>query len=237
MNQELYISYCKKETKFTSKMMKKQAEINYKMRAILINWMVDMSSTLFKISDEERRDVLFLAVMILDRYSDKEVIRRADYQLIGAICMKIAFKYEGKMLFSCEQIMHYCCVDKDKMKATKDWIIKTEWHILKTLDYHISFINSYMILITLFECDGSSSIIRKMAGKLLESLIDKQQILFHKPSIVAASVLYITNVHYNKEDWSTKLRKMTKYKLLHFETCKDRIQGLVDFEQMTHEEE
>lgn len=228
MNHELYESYRSRETKFPTKLMKNQSELNCKMRVILIDWIIEVSHTVFDLTDDERLAVLFQTVMILDKYTEKAYISRSDYQLVGAICMRIAFKYECGLLLTINRVIHLTCRHKDDRKL----ILDKEMSILEELDYSISFINSYMLLITLFECDESDSVVRVAALKLLERLLVKHQMAVYNPSIVACSVLLMINIHYNKEQWSTKLRKMTKYKLKRLEKCKDMIQGLVDLKQI-----
>lgn len=69
--------------------MANQTEINENMRAILIDWMIDVHLK-FKLWPE----TLFLTVNLLDRYAAKNKIKKAELQLVGVSCMLIAAKYE-----------------------------------------------------------------------------------------------------------------------------------------------
>ena len=69
--------------------MTRQSDINEKMRAILIDWLVDVHLK-FKLVDE----TLFLAVNMIDRYLEKSEVSRQKLQLVGITSMFIASKYE-----------------------------------------------------------------------------------------------------------------------------------------------
>ena len=68
--------------------MKKQPDINEKMRAILIDWLVEVHLK-FKLYPE----TLYLTVNLIDRYLEKEEVMRQHLQLVGVTAMLIASKY------------------------------------------------------------------------------------------------------------------------------------------------
>lgn len=66
------------------------AAINLRMRAILVDWLVDVHSQ-FQLKEE----TLFLAIRILDDYcAVTEEISKRTLQLIGVTCLWMASKYE-----------------------------------------------------------------------------------------------------------------------------------------------
>ena len=69
--------------------MIKQEDINEKMRAILVDWLVEVHLK-FKLMPE----TLYLTVNLIDRYLEKEKIKRSQLQLVGVTAMFIASKYE-----------------------------------------------------------------------------------------------------------------------------------------------
>ena len=73
----------------SSNCLKGQTEINEKMRAVLISWLVEVHIK-FKLLPE----TLFLTVNIIDRYTEKRQVSRTNYQLLGVAAMLIASKYE-----------------------------------------------------------------------------------------------------------------------------------------------
>ena len=69
--------------------MSKQSDVNEKMRAILVDWLVDVHLK-FKLVNE----TLFLTVNLIDRYLEKAEVSRQKLQLVGITAMFIASKYE-----------------------------------------------------------------------------------------------------------------------------------------------
>ncbi|KAK9866112.1 hypothetical protein WJX84_002263 [Apatococcus fuscideae] len=70
-------------------MAKKQTDINAKMRAILIDWLVEVHQK-FKLLP----DTLFLTINIIDRFLQKKPVTRKNLQLVGVTAMLLAAKYE-----------------------------------------------------------------------------------------------------------------------------------------------
>lgn len=69
--------------------MGSQPDINEKMRAILIDWLVEVHLK-FKLVPE----TLYLTVNLIDRYLEKASVMREKLQLVGVTAMLIASKYE-----------------------------------------------------------------------------------------------------------------------------------------------
>ena len=69
--------------------MANQTEINSKMRKILIDWLIDVHLK-YRLLPE----TLFIAINLIDRYTERNTITRRKYQLVGVTCLMIAAKYE-----------------------------------------------------------------------------------------------------------------------------------------------
>ena len=69
--------------------MKKQPDINDSMRAILVDWLVEVSEE-YRLQSE----TLCLAVNYIDRYLSFMPVVRSRLQLVGTAAMLIASKYE-----------------------------------------------------------------------------------------------------------------------------------------------
>ncbi len=69
--------------------MARQADVNEKMRAILIDWLVDVHLK-FKLMPE----TLFLTVNLIDRFLEAKQVTRKHLQLVGVTAMLVASKYE-----------------------------------------------------------------------------------------------------------------------------------------------
>merc|ERR1719357_1414733 len=69
--------------------MKKQPDITNCMRAILVDWLVEVGEE-YKLQNE----TLYLAVNYIDRFLSSMSVQRAKLQLVGTAAMFIASKYE-----------------------------------------------------------------------------------------------------------------------------------------------
>ncbi len=69
--------------------MTKQVEINDKMRAILVDWLVEVHCK-FKL----RRETLYITITIIDKYLAQQLCSKAQLQLVGVSALLIACKYE-----------------------------------------------------------------------------------------------------------------------------------------------
>ena len=65
--------------------MTKQPDITFNMRAILVDWLVEVGEE-YKLHNE----TLYLAVNYIDRFLSFMSVQRAKLQLVGTACMFIA---------------------------------------------------------------------------------------------------------------------------------------------------
>jgi cyclin B len=113
--------------------MQNQNEINDQMRAILIDWLIDIHSKfLFK------PETLFLTVGIIDKYLSINRIVRANFQLLGVSAMLIACKQEEIFTLHIKDIVNI--TDK---AYTREEVLNMEQEILKSLQFRILTPTSY----------------------------------------------------------------------------------------------
>ena len=130
-------TYCREEKtlefKIKSNFMKNQKEINCRMRAIIVNWMIEVHDR-FKLLP----DTLFLGVIIYDRYmSIINDIDKNKLQLIGVTSLLIACKYEE--IFSPEMRDFICILDRE---YEKEDLMEEENNILKILKFEVIYPSS-----------------------------------------------------------------------------------------------
>ena len=65
--------------------MRKQPKINFDMRSILVDWLVEVGEE-YKLQNE----TLYLAVNYIDRFLSIMAVERDKLQLVGTACMFIA---------------------------------------------------------------------------------------------------------------------------------------------------
>lgn len=69
--------------------MDSQPEINSKMRAILVDWLIEVHRK-FELMPES----LYLTINIVDRFLSMKNVPRRELQLVGISSMLLACKYE-----------------------------------------------------------------------------------------------------------------------------------------------
>ena len=106
------------------------------MRAILIDWLVDVHLK-FKLVNE----TLFLTVNLIDRYLERAQVSRQKLQLVGITALFTACKYEEIYPPDLRDFVYV--TDK---AYTKKQILNMEGGILKELNFNITFSSSYLFL-------------------------------------------------------------------------------------------
>jgi hypothetical protein len=127
--------------------MRQQIEINQKMRAILLDWLVDVHLR-FNLRDE----TLFLSQFIIDSYIVNNQVQRSQLQLLGITAMLIASKYEEiyppqvplYLLFYYFQIKDFIHVT-DNAYNNED-VLRMEGQILISLKFDLSQVSSLIFL-------------------------------------------------------------------------------------------
>lgn len=69
--------------------MGSQPDVNAKMRAILVDWLIEVHKK-FELMPE----TLYLSINIVDRFLSLKVVSRKELQLVGISSMLLACKYE-----------------------------------------------------------------------------------------------------------------------------------------------
>lgn len=160
--------------------MNKQADINYKMRSILVDWLVEVHHK-FKLQTA----TLWLSVNILDRYLDCTVIQRSKLQLVGVTSLFIACKFEEQFppeVRDCVYITDYA--------YERDEVLKMETHILTALNYDILVPTGYHFLTRYLNCIKASERTRLVAAYYSERNLQEQDMLNVKPHHFAAAAVY-----------------------------------------------
>ena len=108
-----------------------QTNINEKMRAILIDWLIDVHLKFNLLSE-----TLFLTINIIDRYLEKKTINRNYLQLVGVTSLLIACKYEEIYPPETKALVYIT----DNAYEQKE-LIDMEVDILKTLNFDVTIVS------------------------------------------------------------------------------------------------
>jgi len=201
--------------KNVSDYMRFQTNVNSRMRAILVDWLISVHRKFRCLPS-----TLFLTVNLLDRYLSKMVVDKSSLQLIGCACMWIASKYHEIYAPEASDFAYI----SDYAFTIKN-LIEMESNVIFTLDFQIcvptilSFSERYLKIgcYQLIEKNKIEeyNLIQSLTHYLMEhSLLDYEYcVKFNvKPSLIAsAAIAYSllgTNIY---NEWPLFLEKETQY--------------------------
>ena len=104
-----------------------QKSINNKMRAILVDWLIDVHNRC-----EMKKKTLFQTIFIIDAFLSKNTIDKKDFQLLGMAALLIASK-ETEIIFP--SLSTFLALSN--FAYTKQELIDMEREVVKKLDFDI----------------------------------------------------------------------------------------------------
>ncbi|TNM93681.1 hypothetical protein fugu_001857 [Takifugu bimaculatus] len=126
---EIFDYLKQREEKFVlADYMHMQPSLNAEMRAILVDWLVEVQENF-----ELFHETLYLAVKMTDHYLSKTPVDREMLQLVGSTAMLIASKFEERSP-PCMEDFLYICDDAYR----REELISTEASMLQTLVFDIN---------------------------------------------------------------------------------------------------
>ncbi|PIB00988.1 G2/mitotic-specific cyclin-B [Cercospora beticola] len=181
--------------------MENQGELEWKMRGILVDWLLEVHAR-FRLLPE----TLFLAVNIIDRFLSCKVVQLDRLQLVGVTAMFIASKYEEVLSPHVQNFVH---VADDGFKDTE--ILSAERFVLATLDYDLSYPNPMNFLRRISKADNYDIQTRTLGKYLLEIACLDHRFLQYPPSHVAAAAMYLARLALDRGEWDATLAKYAGY--------------------------
>lgn len=180
--------------------MDRQLHVNSKMRAILIDWLIDVHKK-YKL----RTETLFLAVQLTDRYLENRAVAQRHLQLVGVTSLMIAAKFEEVYPPPIKEYVHVC----DKAYVKEDFL-KMEVLILQALGFQICLPTAMHFLEQYQTANGSQESHRYLAQYLLELTLAEYKMLKYPASHLAAASLLLSNKLLRRPSWSPAVAKQTK---------------------------
>jgi len=180
-----------------------QVEVNEKMRAVLIDWLIEVHR-MFKLIPE----TLFLCVSLIDRYLSMTPVSRDTLQLVGVTAMFIASKYEEIYAPECMDFVYV-----SDGACTKQQILKMEQTLLNTLQFNITHPTPVHFLRRYSKAAGSDYMLHTLCKYLIElSLLDVNLLQF-APSMISAASVFLGRAMVGKTPlWNPTLEHYTTYK-------------------------
>ncbi|KAB2006592.1 hypothetical protein ES319_D11G356900v1 [Gossypium barbadense] len=179
-----------------------QTDINEKMRAILIDWLIDVHQK-FELSPE----ALYLTINLIDRFLSVKVVPRRELQLLGMSAMLISTKYEE--IWPPEVNDLVCIADR---AYTHEQILIMEKTILGRLEWTLTVPTHYVFLARFIKASIPDPKMENMVYFLAELGIMHYETIRYCPSMVAASAVYAARCTLKKTPaWTDTLKFHTGY--------------------------
>ncbi|XP_061886391.1 G2/mitotic-specific cyclin-B2 isoform X1 [Entelurus aequoreus] len=222
-------------------------EITHHMRALLIDWMVQVSSR-FQLLQE----TLYLSVAVLDRFLQNSCCVRTDMslgpdmdrgppvedhwcilkvqpvsrrklQLVGVTAMLVACKYEEMYA---PEVGDFAYITDNAF--TKAQILEMEKQVLKTLNFQLGRPLPLHFLRRASKVSNADTARHTLAKYLMElTLIDYDMVHYH-PSEIAAASLCLAQLLLNGLHWSTTQQHYSTYDEAHLKPIMQHIAKNVD---------
>ncbi|KAK5955653.1 B-type cyclin [Knufia fluminis] len=172
--------------------MESQHEIQWSMRAVLMDWLVQVHHR-FNLLPE----TLFLCVNYIDRFLSVKVVSLGKLQLVGATAIFIAAKYEEINCPSVQEIVYM--VDGG---YSVDEILKAERFMLTMLQFELGFPGPMSFLRRISKADDYDLETRTLAKYFLEVTLMDERFIGSVPSFLAAASHCLAREMLRKGHWT-----------------------------------
>ncbi|KAL9331055.1 hypothetical protein ACSQ67_000665 [Phaseolus vulgaris] len=187
-----------------------QNDINVSMRAILIDWLVEVA--------EEYRlvpDTLYLTVNYVDRYLSGKAMNRQRLQLLGVSCMMIASKYEE---ICAPQVEDFCYITDNTY--LKEELLRMESAVLNYLKFEMTaptvkcFLRRFVHVAAHDVQEVPSLQLECLTNFIAELSLLEYSMLCYPPSLIAASATFLARfiLFPSKKPWNSILQHYAQYR-------------------------
>ena len=172
--------------------MKHQVELKWKMRSVLIDWVVQVHGR-FNLLPE----TLFLTVNYIDRFLSRRKVSLSRFQLVGAVALFIAAKYEE---INCPTIQEVAYM-ADNAYSIEDFM-KAERFMIDVLEFDLGWPGPMSFLRRTSKADDYDYETRTLAKYFLEITIMEPRFVAAQPSWLAAGAHYLARKLLNRGFWT-----------------------------------
>ena len=181
------------EIKISNSLFNFQTDINNKMRAILIDWLIDVH-----LKFGFKPETLYITIHIIDSYLSLKKIERCNFQLLGVAALLIACK-QNEIIF--HKLKEYVYITDNAY--TENDIKDMEYKILSTLNFNIlnpSSLSFYEIFCNKFGLSQDNKKVH-LGEFLMESFYLDENCLKYSASTIASTVQYIVMKYFKMKNY------------------------------------
>ncbi|CAK9192727.1 unnamed protein product [Sphagnum troendelagicum] len=182
--------------------MTRQADINEKMRAILIDWLIEVHLK-FKLMME----TLYLTTNLIDRYLSVRSVSRKNLQLVGVTALLLAAKYEE---IWAPEVHDFIFISDNAY--TCEQILNMEKSMLNTLQFNLTVPTPYVFVARCLKAAAADKELEMVSWYLVELCLTEYSMVKFSPSHLAAAAVYTAqNTLARKPCWGPALQQHSGY--------------------------
>nr|XP_002125998.2 cyclin-A2 [Ciona intestinalis] len=197
--------------------MRKQQDITVGMRAILVDWLVEVADE-YKLHTETTH----LAVNYIDRFLSHMAVLRGKLQLVGAAAMFIAAKFEE---IYPPDVGEFVYITDDTY--TKKQVLRMEHLILKVLNFDVAVPTSNQFLKRYLKSAGADKKTEFLAQFLCELALVEFDCTQYLPSMIAASSVCLASYTVSGKIWDETMEHYMQYQLQDLAPCIKRLHEIL----------
>ncbi len=184
-----------------------QDELKWSMRAILIDWLIEIHWKL-----ELAQETLFFTVNLIDRFLSLRMVSSSKLQLVGITALFIAAKYEE---VECPPIETFSQITS----LAEEDIRKAEKYVLHVLQCFVEFPSPMTFLKICNKADKSNARISHTAQYILERMFLEEAFLRYPGSKKACCAVYLAKKVWNKRAQIEFVPSLVGYELADLREC------------------
>lgn len=206
-------------TQITFNYMEAQTDINGKMRAILIDWLIEVH-----MKYRLRPETLFLTVNLIDRYLSNSHVMRKKLQLVGVVAMSIAAKFEE---ISPPEVHDFVHITDNAYK--KDDILNMECTMLTALNFKIVVPTAAHFFERLQKSNHCDDTHREVAEYIIElGLLDIRMLRYPPSHLVSAALMLSNELLGKRPTWPQSMVQQSQLIEPTLRACADEYRELLD---------
>ncbi|XP_023672903.1 G2/mitotic-specific cyclin-B2-like isoform X1 [Paramormyrops kingsleyae] len=180
-------------------------EINEHMRALLVNWLIQVHAR-FQLLQE----TLYLTVAILDRFLQVQPVSKRKLQLAGVAAMLIASKYEE---MCAPEVADFVYITDNAFSRAQ--VCEMEILMLKDLNFDLGHPLPLHFLRRASKAGKADAVKYTLAKYLMELTLTDYHMLHYRPSEIAAAALCLSQLVIDGQQWSVTQQHYTGYDEVH----------------------
>ncbi|EME30853.1 Cyclin-A2 [Galdieria sulphuraria] len=190
---------CFPEASYVDDMKATQSEISPNMRAILMDWLVEVAEE-YKLSNE----TLHLACNYIDRFLSRCSVSKKNLQLLGVVCLLVASKYEEKYPPHVDEFVYIT-----DNTYTKEEVLSMEMLVMKVLKFSFTAASSYQFASIFGSWGNLNEVVKSISFFLCDLSLVDFSLSKYLPSDIATAAVCLARLSCNECLWDDMLAELT----------------------------